>query len=97
MHYCHGKINHLNQKQYRIYYPPFRFCFLSYLMVNTVPDQYASTKVAFLHPSKLHVSKISNMSKNIIDHCLKRVLTTFVIDVSLLSGEIFAFKIYKFP
>lgn len=29
---------------------------------NIVPDNYANIKMAFLHPSKLHVSKNLNMA-----------------------------------
>lgn len=32
---------------------------------NTVPDNYATTKVAMLHPSNVYVSKNSNMTYNI--------------------------------
>lgn len=51
-------------------------------IVNTVPDNYVIAKLAFLQPSKLHVSKT----------LLKEFITTFVVNVSHLSGENFNFQ-----
>lgn len=34
---------------------------IRYYILNTMLDNYASAKLAFLHPSKLHVSTHSNM------------------------------------
>lgn len=44
----------------------------------------------FLQPFKVHVSKISNMSYNIL--LIRDFITTFVIGVSHLLGEIFRYK-----
>lgn len=57
-----------------------------------------SAKVAFLDPSKVNVSKNSNMSYryDIIDRCLTSKIIIFVIGVSYLSGGIFTLKNNKF-
>lgn len=59
-------------------------------MHNTVPYNYASTKVAILQPSMLLVSKNVIMSYD--RPLLKEFVPIFVINVSHLSGEIFTFK-----
>lgn len=46
---------------------------------NTVPENYVSAEVAFFHPSKVHISKHSNMSYD--KPLLKEFKTNFVIDV----------------
>lgn len=43
---------------------------------HTVPDKYASTKVAFSYTSEVHVSRNSNTPYNTL---LKEFITTFVI------------------
>lgn len=61
-----------------------------YLMHNTVPDNYASTKVAILQPSMLLVS--NNVIMLYDRPLLKEFLTTFI--TTYLSIEIFTF-LYK--
>lgn len=59
-------------------------------MHNTVPDNYASTKVAILQPSMLLVS--NNVIMLYDRPLLKEFLTTFI--TTYLSIEIFTF-LYK--
>lgn len=57
---------------------------------NTMLDNYASAKLACLHPLQLHASNNLNMQ---YDRSLqKEFITDFVINVSQLSGEILTFK-----
>lgn len=58
---------------------------------NTAPHYYAYAKKAFVHPSKLHVSKNSNV---LYDRpLLKEIKTTFFLNEYFLSGDqIFTFK-----
>lgn len=65
---------------YRVWFPQFLTETL-----NTAPDNYASAKVPFLHPSKLQITNNSNMSYNI--PLLEKFITTFVIIVSQRSGR----------
>lgn len=54
-----------------------------------MPDNHASAKVAILHQSKMHVSE-NSMSYD--RPLLNGFITTFVINVSHLSGEIITFE-----
>lgn len=47
----------------------------------TVPDNYASAKMAFMHPSKVQVLKNSNMPFDRL--LLKTFITTFIFVVKL--------------
>lgn len=57
-----------------------------FLALNSVPDNYASAKKAFLHLLKLHVTNNLKMLHDRPFH--KELITTFVIGVFHLPGEI---------
>lgn len=58
--------------------------------INNVPGSYNRTMVASLQPSKVHVSKNSNIPYD--RPLLNEFITTFVIDVPHPSGVMFTFK-----
>lgn len=58
--------------------------------INNVPGSYNRTMVASLQPSKVHVSKNSNIPYD--RPLLNEFITSFDIGVSHLAGEVFTFK-----
>lgn len=44
---------------------------------HNVPDNYASAKVAFLHPSKMQVSKMPLFIQNEFDKNVKQIFKIF--------------------
>lgn len=65
----------------------------TFFIINTVPDNYASAKMAFLYPIRMYIHIFLYTCISIDRPSPEGDITNFVFSVSRLTDEIFTLKI----